>query len=74
MVMIYHSASGKKAPYKLPLQRKIEDGAHVYRGSHNVGELEAHIIEVAENNPWSPNHLDGSAYSGNRAFETQRVD
>lgn len=50
MVLIYHSAShGKQAPYQLPPQQKIDDRQLVYRGHHDAGEVDMHIIEFLEN-------------------------
>ena len=50
MVMIYRSARREgEAPYRLPLQPKIDSRQFVCRGQYNAGEQDMHIIEFAEN-------------------------
>jgi len=49
MILVYHPASGKPPPYQLPSQEKIDSGQQSYRGHHDAGEAEIHIIEFAEN-------------------------
>ena len=49
MVMIYHSTNGRQAPYQLPPQEKIDSGEQIYRGNHDGGKIEIHIVEFAEN-------------------------
>ena len=50
MVMMYRS-SGRvaEAPYRLPPQPNIDSRQLVYRGQHDAGEIDMHIIEFAEN-------------------------
>ncbi|MDE0253292.1 MAG: Rieske 2Fe-2S domain-containing protein [Rhodospirillaceae bacterium] len=50
MVMIYRSACRNgEAPYRLPLQPRIDSRQFVCRGQYDAGEQDMHIIEFAEN-------------------------
>ena len=50
MVMIYLSArQGAEPPYRLPSQPEIDDRRFVFRGQHDAGDVDMHIIEFAEN-------------------------
>ena len=48
MVMIYHSAQGRQAPYQLPAEPKIDSRQLVHRGQYSL-DAEMHIMEFAEN-------------------------
>ena len=50
MVMMYRSSGHvAEAPYRLPRQPNIDSRELVYRGQHDAGEVDMHIIEFAEN-------------------------
>ena len=50
MVFVYISADGPRAaPYRLPAQPSIDSGRMVFRGERFMGEVDMHIIELAEN-------------------------
>lgn len=50
MVLIYHAEHAPdRMSYRLPEQSAIDSGQYVYRGRHDAGEVDMHIIEFAEN-------------------------